>query len=84
MKGSCALWESVSNRKKIYTVRILLYQSKNTIMYFMLIRYILYEQFRTTCDFTFAASHKKYLLSCSAILLSNCPSHYTSHTTIHS
>lgn len=43
------------------------------LIYFTLIRYILYKQFRTVCDFTFAASHKEYLLSCSVILFSNCP-----------
>lgn len=33
---------------------------------------VLYKKFRTICDFTFAASHEEYLLSCSAILFSNC------------
>lgn len=38
----------------------------------MLIRYVLYKQFRTICDFTFATSHKEYFLSCCTILFSNC------------
>lgn len=61
-----------TNGEKMNTVRIL-YQGENTLTYFMLIRYVLYKQFRTICDFTFAASHEEYLLSCSAILFSNCP-----------
>lgn len=58
--------------EKMNTVRILS-QGKKTV-YFMLVKVlIVLKQFRTICDFTFATSHEEYLLSCSAILFSNCP-----------